>query len=216
MFDADNIIGAFSEEHVERLTGLTVVQLRYWDRTKFFVPSYADENRRLAFSRIYSFKDVVSLRTLSVLRKQYNVPLQHLRKVAERLRHLKNDMWIKTSLYVLSKKVVFADPDSKKFREVVSGQYVIGIPLKTIISDTKRDISKLRERPSEKVGQIERTRYINHNTWVIAGTRIPTSAIRQFKESGYTVARIIQEYPDLKPEDIKAALEHEKKSSVAA
>ena len=88
-FESKSIVAAFSEEQVERLTGLTKAQLRYWDKTGFFAPKFADENRRRAYSRLYSFKDVVALRTISILRNQHNVPLQHLRKVAEKLSHLK-------------------------------------------------------------------------------------------------------------------------------
>jgi DNA-binding transcriptional MerR regulator len=67
--DTSSRIAAFSEEQVERLTGLNTAQLRYWDRMGFFQPSYAGENRRIAYSRIYSFKDVVGLRTLGLLRR---------------------------------------------------------------------------------------------------------------------------------------------------
>jgi len=213
---ADTIIRAFSEEHVERLTGLTPAQLRYWDRTGFFAPSYADPNRRVAYSRIYSFKDIVALRVLSVLRNQYSVPLQHLRKVAENLSHLADDRWTSTTLYVLNKKVVFHEPGTGLPQEVVSGQYVIGLLLKTIISDTTRDVEKMHHRDPAKVGHVERSRLVNRNAWVVGGTRIPTAAIRRFKEAGYTVDQIIAEYPDLKPRDIEAAILHEEKEGSAA
>lgn len=216
MLDADSVIAAFSEDHVERLTGLTKRQLRYWDRTGFFVPAYADEDRRLAYSRLYSFKDVVALRTLSVLRKQYAVPLQHLRKVAEKLSHLENGLWTRITLYVLNRRVVFDEPGSNQMRDVVSGQYVIGIPLERIISDTTRDVRKLYERPAEKRGRIERCKHVNRNEWVVAGTRIPTAAIRRFHEAGYSMDEIIVEYPDLTKSDIQAALAHEEKLRAAA
>ena len=113
-----SIIAAFSDEQVERLTSLTKAQLRYWDRTGFFAPKFANENRRRAYSRLYSFKDIVALRTISVLRNQYSVPLQHLRKVAKKLSHLADDLWTTTTLYVLNKKVVFHEPGSGLPREV--------------------------------------------------------------------------------------------------
>jgi MerR HTH family regulatory protein len=47
------VITAFSDEQVERLTGVTRQQLRYWDRTGFFRPTFASEDRRAAYSRIY-------------------------------------------------------------------------------------------------------------------------------------------------------------------
>ena len=204
-----SIIAAFSEDQVERLTGLSKAQLRYWDRTEFFAPKFAEEDRRRAYSRLYSFKDVVALRTISVLRNQHNVPLQHLRKVAEKLSHLKDDLWTRTKLYVLGRKVIFHEPGTGRPREIVSGQYVIGVLLKTIVADTKKDVEKMHRRDPSKVGHIERSRFVNHNSWVIGGTRIPTAAIRRFKEAGYTNAQILKEYPDLKPRDIAAALLHE-------
>lgn len=209
------IVAAFTEEHVQRLTGLSARQLRYWDRTDFFVPSFAEENRRVPYSRVYSFKDLVALRVLSVLRNQYGVPLQHLRKVADKLSHLADDKWVTTTLYVLNRKVVFQDPDSEELREVVSGQYVIGIPLKTIIADTERDVAQLRRRPAEKIGMIERSRRVAHNAPVVAGTRIPVSAIRNFHEAGYSVAQILGEYPDLTEQDVAAALSDGKNSAAA-
>jgi DNA-binding transcriptional MerR regulator len=192
-----SVITAFSEDQVERLTGLSKAQLRYWDRTEFFAPKFAEEDRHRAYSRLYSFKVVVALRTINVLRNQHNVPLQHLRKVAEKLNHLKDDLWTRTKLYVLGRKVIFHEPGTGRPREIVSGQYVIGVLLKTIVADTKKDVEKMHRRDPSKVGRIERSRFVNHNSWVIGGTRIPTAAIRRFKEAGYTNAQILKEYPDL-------------------
>jgi uncharacterized protein (DUF433 family) len=211
----NEIIRAFDEDSVTRLTRLTQSQLRYWDKTGFFAPEFA-EPAHGPFNRLYSFRDVVSLRTLSVLRNQYNVPLQHLRKVADKLSHFGYDLWTRTTLYVLNKKVIFHEPDTDIPQEVVSGQYVIGLTLKTIFSDTKRDVEKMRQRNPEKIGHVERSRHVNHNAWVIGGTRIPTAAIRRFKEAGYSDEEIIAEYPDLTPADIKAALLHEEQKSSAA
>jgi hypothetical protein len=213
---ADVILRAFSEDSVKHLTGLTTSQLRYWDRTGFFAPEFAEPNRRLAYSRLYSFRDIVALRTLSVLRNQYSVPLQHLRKVALELTHLGYELWTNTTLYVLNKKVIFHEPGTDLPQEIVSGQYVIGLLLKTIISDTTKDVEKMRRRDPEKIGKVERSRYVNHNAWVVGGTRIPTAAIKRFKEAGYTAEQIIAEYPDLTLRDINAALQHEDQESSAA
>src|SRR3984893_14880652 len=213
--DIGNVIAAFSEANVERLTGLTSAQLRYWDKTGFFAPAYAEDDRRAPFSRVYSFRDVVGLRTLGLLRRQYNVSLQHLRQVAEKLSHLENDLWTKTTLYVLNRRVIIHEPGSGRLRDAVSGQYVLGIPLKKIVADTKRDAERLRHRPDDKIGRIEQSRNVSHNSAVGDGTRIPTRAIRNFKKAGYTVDQIIAEYPDLTPRDIEAALKHEEASTAA-
>lgn len=205
---ANVVVAAFSEEHAERLTGISKAQLRYWDRTGFFRPEFANENRRVAFSRIYSFKDITSLRVLNVLRNQYSVPLQHLRKVREDLAHLSDAKWIATELFVLNKKVVFVEPDTEQYREIISKQYVIGIPLRVVVTDTEKDVKRLQIRDEDKIGKIERTRHVSHNAVVIAGTRIPVKTIKRFAEDGYSVEQIIKEYPTLTAADIKAAIEH--------
>jgi DNA-binding transcriptional MerR regulator len=69
----NTLIAAFSEEHVVRLTGLTHGQLRSWDRAGFFQPRYAYEDRHVPYSRVYSFQDVVGLRTIAVLMKEYKI-----------------------------------------------------------------------------------------------------------------------------------------------
>ena len=204
-----NVIAAFSEDQVERITRLSKRRLRYWARTDFFRPSFVEDNPRLAYSRFYSFKDIVALRTLEVLRIQHSVPLQHLRKVAERLAHLKDELWTKTSLFVVNRRVIFENPETGKPQEVVSGQYLLGIKLKKIISDTRDDIAALNKRSSDSIGKLGRHRSIARNAWSIAGTRITVGSIKRFHEDGYSVDQIIEEYPDLTDEDVQAALAHD-------
>ena len=215
MRDSGNVIRAFSADHVVKLTGLSKGQLRYWDQTGFFRPRYAYENRRSPYSRVYAFKDVVGLRTLSILRKKYSVSLQQLRKVAEELIKYKEAPWSELTLYVLGKEVHFHEPESGQMRGVVSGQYV-NIPLKDVIDDITSKSDQLRERAKDQVGNIERHRYIVHNAWVIAGTRIPTRAIWRYSTAGYGAEEILREYPTLTAADIKAALEHEEKMAKQA
>ena len=203
------VIEAFSEEQAERLTGISKQQLRYWDRTNFFKPALADENRRAAYSRIYSFKDIASLRVLHVLRNQYSVALQHLRQVAIDLLRMSDAKWTSVQLFVLNKRVVFVEPGTKQYQEIVSKQYVIGLALQVVASDTKRDVERLKRRAQENLGRVTRTRNVSHNAWVVAGTRIRVSTIKRFAEDGYSIEQIREEYPTLTEADVNAALEHE-------
>ena len=202
----DNLIAAFSEEQIERIVGLSKGRLRYWARTEFFRPSFVEVNKRLPYSRFYSFKDMVALRTLEMLRVQNAVPLQHLRQVAKKLAHLKDALWTQTILFVVNRKVVIVNPETGRPEEVLSGQYVLGIPLSKVIEDTKRDVIAFRSRPVQTFGQITRTRAIAHNSPIIAGTRIPVSAVVRLTEDGYSVEQVIAEFPDLTPDDVAAAL----------
>ncbi len=205
----NGVVSAFTEDQVSKLTGITVHRLRYWDRTAFFRPAYGADNRRLPYSRIYSFSDVTALRTLAVLSNQHNIPLQHLRQVSDKLGVMDNTAWSRTTLYVLNRRVIFVDPEVKHQREIVSGQYMIGIPLEKIVSDTRRDVRELSTRDENLVGQIVRHRRVSHNVPVIAGTRIPVRSIKAFAEAGYTVKQILKEYPTLKKTDVEAAIRHD-------
>jgi uncharacterized protein (DUF433 family)/DNA-binding transcriptional MerR regulator len=213
LLDISSIIAAFSEEQVERITSLGKGRLRYWARTGFFKPSYVEDDLRLPYSRFYSFKDIVALRTLEMLRVQNNVPLQHLRKVAEDLSHLKDDLWTKTTLFVFNRKVVFVNPETGMLQEVLSGQYVLGIPLKKIIDDTTANIVQFSKRRASDVGNVSRSRGVCRNAWVVSGTRIPIGAIRRFHEDGYSIEEIIAEYPDLTAQDVDAALRHKEEAA---
>lgn len=118
------VVSAFSDEQVQRLTGVSRTQLRYWDRTGFFVPPLANPDRRAPHSRLYTFRDVVSLKVINALRNDARVPLPHLREVKEKLAHLGEDVWSKTTLYVLNKRVIFDSPGAATKEEIVSGQVI--------------------------------------------------------------------------------------------
>lgn len=209
MSAASGAVAAFSEDQTERLTGVSKRQLRYWDRTGFFIPSMAYHDRRAPYSRLYSFRDLVSLKVLNALRNDASVPLPHLRDVKEKLSHLGDDLWAKTTLYVLNRRVIFHNPDGDVREEVVSGQAILEIPLHVVTSGVKEAVEALRRRDAASVGKIEKQRNIAHNAAVVAGTRIPVKSIKAFARAGYSVEDIRKEYPTLTPEDVQAAIDYE-------
>lgn len=206
--DVANVVAAFSEEQVEQISGLSKRRLRYWAKTDFFKPSFTEGSGRLPYSKFYSFKDIIALRTLETLRDEKNVPLQHLRKVAEHLSHLKDDLWTRTTLYVIDRKVIFVDPDTEMAQEIVSGQHVLKLSLDDVIRETNSKIVEFRRRPKDSIGKVERRRSVVRNAWVVAGTRIPVGAVKRLSEDGFSIEQIIAEYPDLTPADVDAALSH--------
>lgn len=203
--EQDHVIGAFSEADAVRLSGLTIGQLRNWDRKGFVQPSYAEANRRLPYSRIYSFRDIVSLRVLGQLRNTHKVPLQHLRKVSDTLAHLGEARWTATTLYILGNRVVFTDPRTDERMEVVSGQRVFDIPLRVVISDTRKAIASLNHREEGETGKVVHGKFTLQNEPVFEGTRIPVATVKRYLEAGYSSDEILKEYPDLTPTDIEVA-----------
>jgi len=207
MDTAETFIRAFSPEHAAKLTGLSVTQLRYWNKTGFFRPEHTSGDSQLA---VYSFQDVVGLKTLGLLRHKWHVSLQHLRQVAHQLVRYRNAPWATLKLHILKKKVQFVEPDTGKVRGVLNKQYVL-IKLEDIAHDMSADIKKLTQREPQQIGKVERHRKVAHNEWVIAGTRIPTKAILHYHEAGYSPAAIVREYPLLKETDVQAAVSHERR-----
>lgn len=196
---------AFTPDQVCRVTSLSRRQLRYWDATDFFRPRYSGDGRR--FARMYAFKDVVGLKTIAKLRDR--LPLQELRRLGLWLKERYEEPWSELHFFVIGRQVVFEDPSG--FRGVVgSSQGVLPIRLAEIERETAQAATELLERRPEQLGGIVRNRYVQHNAWVVDGTRIPTRAIWDFHEAGFSPADILREYPRLKELDVAAALDFER------
>lgn len=199
----ENVVAAFSLPQASRLTGVKEHTLIEWDRDDFFPPSLAYENRRSPYSRIYTFEDIVGLRTLGILRKR--VSMQHLKKAADRLKAHSGKPWSELTLYTLKREVHFKNPGSGLIEGAVSGQYGATIPLESVAEEMREKANALRRRDPKKAGSIERHKFVMGNTPVFKGTRIPVADVISLLGAGYSAKDIIEEYPDLQPADIKAA-----------
>jgi uncharacterized protein (DUF433 family) len=209
MSDPSNIISAFGEDEVVRLTGITKRQLRYWDREpRFFAPSLAHDDRRASYSRVYTFRDVACLKIINTIRNEAKVPLPRLREAKEKLAHLGDDVWAKITLYILNRRIVFHNPETDRKEDVGSGQGVLQIPLQVVSGNLETDIRRMRERDATTIGKIVQRRGTAANKPVIAGTRIPVKSIKAFKDAGYSVEQIREQYPILTVADIEAAINH--------
>lgn len=201
------IISAFTESQAIELAGISLRQLRYWDQKGYFRPSYGFENRRVAHSRIYSFVDIVGLRTLGILRNEYGVPFQHLKKVVETLSE-DQSVWSKKVIYVKGKRIQF-DNGEGGFRDPETGEDTLPtLPLSRVANDVRAKIAHMGSRKKSDVGKIEKIGKKKAHDPLISGTRIRASTIKSFWDAGYGVDRILSEYPSLFREDVEAALQH--------
>lgn len=201
------VISAFTAEQVTKLTQLTKGQLERWDRIGFFQPQYAVDERHSAYSRLYSFKDIVGLRTLAILRRIHRVSLSHLQDVAKELseRFGTPTPWAEIKLYVLKRRVVFDDPDTGRQVGAGDGQYVL-LQIIEVREELQLAVEQLKRRRESQFGQIEKHRYVAHNAPVVAGTRVRVSSIINFIDAGYSIEQIVQEYPTLTRTDVEAVI----------
>ncbi|MGB7404666.1 MAG: DUF433 domain-containing protein [Pacificimonas sp.] len=203
MTSSDNVLMAFSVDHAARVTKLSKSRLARWDKLGFFSPELADEkDRGNPYARIYSFNDLVGLRTLAILTDKYRVTLAELKKAAPELEKRAERPWSELALAVVKHKVVF---DLDTAPRDADGQLIGNfIPLGPIASEVADQANQIRSRDKGKVGLIEQRKFVAHNKPVVAGTRIPTAAVESFLAEGFSDVAIIAEYPTLTREDIAA------------
>lgn len=199
--DKTVVLHAFSVDHASRVTGLSKARLTRWDREGFFSPEHADEDDRgNPYSRVYSFVDLVGLRTLAILTDKHRISLEELRKTYPELAKRVKRPWSDTQLSVLNKKVVWdLDSNPHDRHGQVAGRH---IELPTVASEIARKAEDLRKRNRDQIGATERHKFIAHNARVIAGTRIPVTAIESFIRAGYSDEAILREYPTLAKFDV--------------
>lgn len=208
------VLLAFTLEHAARVTGVSERRIRYWDRTGVLSPSLSHTARRGPYSRIYSFRDLVGLRTIRELRDQYGLSLQRLREIGNWLRETYNEPWSALRFYVIGRgrtaDVIFHDPNADQFLSTRrQRQAVMAIELEPIARQTEKEANKLTFRSEDQIGKIVQNRYVLGNTPVLAGTRISTAAIWDFHQAGHDTAAILREYPRLTPVDVERAIAYE-------
>jgi uncharacterized protein (DUF433 family) len=199
---------AYTVEQAAKLAGLSVRKVVYWADTDVFVPHYVEEDTRRPYSRLYSFRDLVGLRTLAQLRTR--VSLQSLRAVGHWLRERYEAPWASLRFYVLGKDVLFDEPETGERVAPLRGRLLpITFELAPIARETRAAVVQLHQRDRGDIGEIVRHRHVLQNAWRVKGTRVPTAGIWNFHQAGYDTEAIIREYPRLTPADVTAAIEHE-------
>jgi uncharacterized protein (DUF433 family) len=207
---SNNLITAYTQEQVERLTGVSRRQLRAWATgDQFFAPGFQFADGTRPTLRLHYFLDLVGLKVVNALRNEAKVPFPELKRVKQKLSHLGEDLWSKTTLCVVGKRVVFVGPETGEKEEISGGQRVLRIPLQVIAARMEDAARAMRQRKPDAIGKIEQRRGVAQNRPVIAGTRIPVSAIQEFHRASYSVDAISKQYPTLAHDDIRAAIAHE-------
>lgn len=204
-----SVIAALTEDHIVKITGLSKGQLRAWDRRGFFVPQFAYDDRSSAYSRVYSFKDAVGLKTLATLKNRYHFGIDRLSKLAKEMEKDGISHWADARVWVLKGEPHYYRPGYNEVKGSETGQLAI-FAIIDVIDEVKSKIEDIKRRPIESIGKVERQKFVARNSWVVSGTRIPTATIRRYIDAGFSKDFIIKEYPTLKVDDIDAALWHEK------
>ena len=197
-----DIVRAFTADRARALTGLSKRQIQYWDEQDFIRPSLTSRLGR-GRRRLYSFLDLVALKTAAEIRS--SVSLQLIRKVDAYLRGLDYEHpMAQIAFEVIGEELYFEEKGTvRRARRPEQTVIRVTVPFARLVSDLEKNIAKLDKRP---LGKLERRRRTLGGKLLIAGTRIPVGVIQRMREGGASEAVILQQFPDLTHRDVKAAL----------
>lgn len=185
------------------LTGLSEDQVGSWRRDGFYIPHYP--------SGLYSFRDIVGLRTLAILRNDRNISRQKLKRFGEWLMERYDEPWSTLRFATDGDEVVLLEDDERMVSASPPGQgHLAPFPVDKVELAMRTRALETSRRAADELGEISRRRGVQGGRACVAGTRIPTSAIMEFHRAGYTAAEIVAEYPGLTEGDVEAAIAEER------
>ena len=183
------------------LSGASLRQLQYWRQRRNGEPLLTPEVR--AGGRVlYSFRDVMALRTFVYLREQ--LPLQRIRKAVSKLGELGDGAHLSAyRLYVSGSSIVWAESDDKLVDLVeMPGQYQLAAEMRDVVKpftnlqgDEVVDLLRPRQRLAVDPG-------VRGGYPVVFDTRIPYDIIAGLVADGVSPAEVAYFYP---PVDAGAA-----------
>lgn len=143
----------FNTKQICRITGLTIRQVDYWDRSHFIKPSLKEASGP-GSSRLYTFSDLVQIKmtktlldggvTLQKIRKSVNYLKKHFPDVKKPLAEMKFITDGETIFVLTRDKRVILDTLSK-------GQMVFALAIGEIIDELKGDLARMGQERSYKV-----------------------------------------------------------------
>lgn len=195
---------AVSDKRAAQLAGITMKQLRHWEKTDLVVPSIRHQISPRNTVRLYDFQDLVQLLVVAELRHRPGISLQHIRRLVSYLSSRNIEAPLRELKFATHGRDIYINyPDGSWSGDPVPDQVIFrhAIALDTVVAK----IGKARDRDPRASGQVTARRGVHRSKPVFAGTRIPVATVQRYLEAGYDTDAIISEYPSLTPADVEAA-----------
>jgi uncharacterized protein (DUF433 family) len=199
---------AFPVPLTSALSGATKAQLAYWRRRTRAHPPLLVPSAQIGGRFLYSWADLVALRSLVYLRQEKSLP--RIRKAVAMLQALESEEWEHLAEYRLirtAKTIVVWTPRG----EIVDLEQVPGAMLDEILmadvlgpfkSASGRNVPELRQpKPQLTVDPAVLGGYP-----VVSGTRVPYDIVAGLADDGLSDADIVQLYPSVAPSAVSDAL----------
>lgn len=149
----------FSAQQASKLTGCTAHQLRYWDRVKLVAPSIQTTGGRPGKRRLYSFRDLVSLRVVRSLLDN-GMSVQRVRRAWTYLRRSADmDQHLSEVKLVAEGGAIYAIVDDDQILDALrQGQLAFFGAINEITLDVEEDVTRFeldRERFLDMLQRVE-------------------------------------------------------------
>ncbi len=201
------VFSAYTTEQAAKVANVSPRRVAYWASSGVLVPSVLYDPDATPRGALYSFADVVGLRTLGILRDQHGLSLQRLRQAADFLRSHAERPWSELRLWVRGNDLLFREPATGTLLSTGRpGQVAIAIEIEPVALDAERASEALGRRDPADIGQTERRRSVQGNRLVVRGTRVPVESILELASNGYSASQIVDAFPSLVIEDVTAVL----------
>jgi len=140
---------AFRSNQITKLFGITLRQLNYWVKTGLVTPSILNSEGR-GSSRIFSFTDLLQIRTIKAL-LDGGMSIQKIRKSVDYIKQeLKINLPLTARLITDGKsifKVVQSDDDFILAVDTLKyqGQGIFLVPIGQIVHEVEKKVKKIRK-----------------------------------------------------------------------
>ena len=191
------------DKRAAEIAAISRQRLRYWEKTDLITPDIEREISPRNVVRLYSLPRLVELVAASELRHQ-GVSLQHIRGIISHLREQGYESPLREVRFALSgERVLFQHDDGtwEDSRRPFEGVMWQVIDLHAIRSRVRGRL----ERSEAHAGVVEKRRKVQASKPVFRGTRVPVEAVRSYLEVGKTTSEILDAFPSLTEDDIRAA-----------
>ena len=143
---------AFTSKQACYLSGCTSHQLRYWDKVKLVSPTIQSSNGKPGVPKLYSFRDIVSLRVIKTLLDN-GMSIQRVRRA---WRYLSKNGNLEDQLsnirLVSDGNTIYTVEDEVVFDALQSGQLAFFETIDSVTKEVREDVSKF---------ELDKERFLN-------------------------------------------------------
>jgi DNA-binding transcriptional MerR regulator len=195
---------AVSDKRAAKLAGISVNQLRYWEKIGLVIPSAQHQISPRNTVRLYNFENLLELVVAAELRHRPGISLQHIRRVIAYLRNRKFDAPLRELKFATrGQEIYFQYPDGSWSGDPFPDQLIYRQAI--ALDEVGAKINTVNDRAPEAAGQVVSRRGVHLSKPIFAGTRIPVATVQRYLQAGYDAKAIIKEYPSLTAADIETA-----------